>query len=478
VIDSAPLVSDVAEEQDQRILILAPSGRDTGLAEHALARAGMYVHSCEDLLGLRQEIAMGAGVVLVAEEALPRDDTAAPAWIGPEPAWSSLPVVVLTTRAPSLRSAAALRRLEVRPNVTFLERPLPKRTLISIVRAALENRRRQYAVRDYVREQVRLRKALQESEGYATRLLESIAEGFIAVDRNWRITFLNPHGEKILRPLGKDRHELLGMEFWDAFPKTRGTPFEDVYQAALRDQAAASIQAFYAPLDSWFDVRAYPSKDGLAIHFLDIGERKRAEKKRELLINELNHRVKNTLAIVQAIAHQTFHAGEVPAHISKTYEDRLAALATAHQLLTQSHWEHAFLDELAERTIASCGAPAGRIRQAGPHVPIPPKKTVTFAMALHELCTNAIKYGALSTATGRVDLAWSVADAPDRAFQMVWRESGGPAVTAPARKGFGLRLIEYGLAQEFGGRVTVDFAPTGLICTIEGALPRPEDQPQ
>jgi PAS domain S-box-containing protein len=370
-----------------------------------------------------------------------------------------------------------LRRLELRPNVTFLERPVPRRTLVSILRAALENRRRQYAVRDFVLEQVRLRRELQESEGRATRLLESIADGFIALDRDWRITFVNPQGEEIMRPLGRNRDAMLGMDFWDAFPQIRDTPFEEVYRAAMRDQAPARVQAFYAPLDSWFDVRAYPSKDGIAIHFLDIGERRRAEKNRELLINELNHRVKNTLAIVQAVAHQTFRQDDVPRQASKTFEDRLAALATAHDLLTRSNWEHTFLDELAEMTIASSGAPTDRVRQQGPRVSLSAKKAVTFAMALHELCTNAIKHGALSTDTGRVDVEWSVSDAPERAFRLDWRERDGPAVSAPSRKGFGLRLIEHGLAHEFGGRVTIDFAPPGLICTIEGALPRPEEKP-
>jgi hypothetical protein len=131
---------------DLRILILTPSGRDARLAEQTLARSGLSRQVCVDFDQLRREITSGAGAVLIAGEALPRDETANPeVWIGPEPPWSSLPLVVLTGRATST-DFAALRRLEHRPKVTFLERPVPKRTLISTLQGAIEARRRQYLV--------------------------------------------------------------------------------------------------------------------------------------------------------------------------------------------------------------------------------------------------------------------------------------------------------------------------------------------
>lgn len=322
-----------------------------------------------------------------------------------------------------------------------------------------------------VTEQVRLQKALQESERRANTILESIADGFITLDNDWRITFLNQRGEEILRPLGRGgREDLLGQVFWDTFPETRGTVFEETYFRAVREQTTASVDAFYPLLDSWFDVRAYPSADGLSIYFLDISERKQAEKHRELLVNELNHRVKNTLAVVQGLALQTFKRPDVPAAAMKAFESRLAALAATHNLLTRSNWGDTFLADLARETLDATWARDSRIHLEGPRVILQPKQAVTLAMALHELCTNAIKYGALSTTTGRVDLHWDVSNGPEPRLKLVWRESGGPPVEPPTRRGFGSRMVLQAIAQEFDGEVAMDFLPEGLVYTLAGGL--------
>ncbi len=322
-----------------------------------------------------------------------------------------------------------------------------------------------------VTEQVRLQEALQESERRANNILQSIADGFITLDEDWRITFLNQRGEEILRPLGRGgREDLLGQNFWDTFPETRGTIFEETYRRAMRERVTASVEGFYPLLDSWFDVRAYPSREGLSIYFLDISERKKAEKHRELLVNELNHRVKNTLAVVQGLALQTFRRSDVPAAATKAFESRLAALAAAHNLLTRSNWGDTPLADLARETLEATWAQDSRIHLHGPRVILQPKQAVTLAMALHELCTNAIKYGALATPTGHVDLHWSVSDAPERRLKLVWRESGGPPVEPPPRRGFGSRMVLRAISQEFGGKVTMDFRPEGLVCTVTDAV--------
>jgi PAS domain S-box-containing protein len=329
-----------------------------------------------------------------------------------------------------------------------------------------------------VTEQVRLQEALKESERRANRIVESIADGFITLDKDWRITFLNQRGEDILRPLGRGREELLGEVFWEAFPETQGSVFDETYRRAAREQTMATVEAFYPPLDSWFDVRAYPSEDGVAIHFLDISERKKAEKQRELLVNELNHRVKNTLAVVQGLAQQTFKRPDVPAVATKAFESRLTALAAAHNLLTRSNWGKTSLAELARETLEATLAHDARIHLQGPPVILKPKQAITLAMALHELCTNAIKYGALSTETGRVELHWNVSNSPEPRLTLVWRERGGPPVEPPTRRGFGSRMVVQAISQEFDGKVTMDFPPEGLVYKITDAVLGPDAPPE
>ena len=329
-----------------------------------------------------------------------------------------------------------------------------------------------------VTEQVRLHEALQESERRANTILESIADGFMTLDSNWHVTFLNHRGEEILRPLGKSREELLGKPFWKAFPQTRGTVFEETYRRAMREQTTASVEAFYAPLDSWFDVRAYPWGDGLSIYFLDVSERKKGESHRELLVNELNHRVKNTLAIVQGLALQTFKPPDVSVAASRAFEARLAALAATHNLLTRSNWQDTSLAELVSETLDVTWAKDSRIHLKGPRVILQPKQAVNLAMALHELCTNAIKYGALSTTTGQIELHWNISKDPEPRLNLVWRERGGPPVAPPTRRGFGSRMLVQAIRQEFDGEVTMEFRPEGLVYTIADAVLGPGRPPK
>lgn len=205
---------------------------------------------------------------------------------------------------------------------------------------------------------------------------------------------------------------------------------------------------------------------------IDIDERKRAEQQRALLVEELNHRVKNTLAVVQGLARQTFNAPEVPKGLAEIFQNRLAALAAAHNLLTRSNWENASLADVAADVLGAVGAETERITIAGPAVDLPARAALAMTMALNELNTNAVKYGALSAPGGVVSLTWETSsDAPGRLF-LEWRESGGPSVQPPARRGFGLRMIEHALAQDLDGQVTLEFRPSGLVCTVEAPLPR------
>jgi PAS domain S-box-containing protein len=195
---------------------------------------------------------------------------------------------------------------------------------------------------------------------------------------------------------------------------------------------------------------------------------KQAQWRQDLLIGELNHRVKNTLATVQSIAAQSFRETVDIETGLAVFEGRLIALSRAHDVLTRESWLGASLLELVHAAIEPFTNGGGnRFAIAGPPISVSPKMTLALAMALHELCTNAVKYGALSASNGRVDISWQVHDeAEQMILELRWAESGGPPVDAPTRKGFGTRLIERGLAREFGGSAELAFDPAGLICLV------------
>jgi two-component sensor histidine kinase/integral membrane sensor domain MASE1 len=197
----------------------------------------------------------------------------------------------------------------------------------------------------------------------------------------------------------------------------------------------------------------------------ELAHRRRAEEHQALLINELNHRVKNTLATVQSLGVQTLRSYGDAAEARHAFEGRLIALSAAHNLLTASSWDSADLAEVARQAVAPFGPE--RVVAQGPDVRLAPSQALALAMAFHELGTNAIKYGALSAAEGRVDLAWR--EEAGR-VELRWTESGGPEVRASDRKGFGSRLIKEGLARELDGEVRLVFEPRGVWCEIRFGL--------
>ena len=212
---------------------------------------------------------------------------------------------------------------------------------------------------------------------------------------------------------------------------------------------------------------------GVFVQGHDVTEQYRAEEHQKLLINELNHRVKNTLSIVQALAMQSFSDGNDPAIARQTFDARLNALSAAHNLLTLQNWEGAGLVETVRASVsATAGANVSRFTIEGPEIPLPAQTAVSLAMAVHELCTNAIKHGALSNDSGTVDVRWTAEDLGPGlvSLTIVWMENGGPPVQVPGRRGFGTRLIERGLSAELRSQVTMDFRPEGLQCIIVAKL--------
>lgn len=198
-------------------------------------------------------------------------------------------------------------------------------------------------------------------------------------------------------------------------------------------------------------------------------ERRRADEHQRLLMNELNHRVKNTLATVQSIAMHTSRNTREPALFAHVFMARIGALARAHELLSEASWSGASLREVIHRTLAPhiSRGDERRLILSGPAVQLGPNAAVTLNMAFHELATNATKYGALSVDRGRVEVTWSLATGAEPVILLLeWRETGGPAVAEPVRRGFGSRLIEHALAREFEGDIDLTFAPDGVTCRM------------
>jgi two-component sensor histidine kinase len=201
----------------------------------------------------------------------------------------------------------------------------------------------------------------------------------------------------------------------------------------------------------------------------DVTERKRAEARQRLLLAELNHRVKNTLVAVQSVAAQTARQAETADGFRAAFQSRLMALARSHDMLTEGGWEGAALREVAQRTLAAYGGAPARFGLSGPPVRLAPAAVVTLNLAFHELATNAAKHGALSAPGGRVEVGWTLEAGDgggDPALAISWEERGGPPVRPPESRGFGSRLIERGLPQEFGAEVSLRFAPAGVECRI------------
>lgn len=203
---------------------------------------------------------------------------------------------------------------------------------------------------------------------------------------------------------------------------------------------------------------------------LDVTDRKRAEERQRVLVAELNHRVKNTLAIVQSLALQTHRTTDNPVAFMEALNARVRALAKAHDLLTENSWEGALLKDVIGRTLepyARDTAAGSRIEISGPPLRLNSETAVAMNMAFHELVTNAAKYGALSTPGGAVRVTWDVDASGDPGLIAIeWRETGGPVVQPPTRRGFGSHVLEAGLAHELDGKVVMDFQPDGFVCRM------------
>ena len=323
-------------------------------------------------------------------------------------------------------------------------------------------------------ENARLYGDLQDRESRIRRLVDANIIGIIIWTADGRILEAN---DAFLALIGYDRQELeMGQVGW-----TDLTPPEwfDVDARALQQVIATGRQAPFekeyfrkdgSRVPVLVGVATFSAKPDEGVAFiLDLSERKKAEERQKVMINELNHRVKNTLATVTAIAAHTLRSAPSPETFREAFEGRLTALSKTHDILNRTFWTGVGLRDLAQEELAPfSGGDEERIEISGDDIVLGRVAAVTLGMAFHELAVNAAKYGALSVPGGRVQVSWRPCG-PGR-LHLEWRESGGPPVHPPRRRGFGSRLIERALAAELRGQVQLDFAPEGVRCTMDMAL--------
>ena len=329
-----------------------------------------------------------------------------------------------------------------------------------------------------VTEAQHLEDRLREGERHLRDLLEALPAAVYTTDAEGRITFFNRAAVEMAgrKPQQGDKWCVT----WRLFnPDGTPLPHDECPMAiALKeDRPVRGAEAIAErPDGSRVPFIPYPTPlhdaDGKlvgAINMLvDITERKQAENRQKTLIDELNHRVKNTLATVQSLAAQTVRHADSAEDLYERLEARLLALSRAHDLLTRRHWEDAPLDCLVREILAPIDdGGLGRVNIEGASVSVSTRQALNLTMVLNELATNAVKYGALSVDEGKVGVKWSIEQQADCSFLVLdWRESDGPSVIPPTRRGLGSRLMERCIERDLGGDLDLAFLPEGLTCRI------------
>jgi PAS domain S-box-containing protein len=331
---------------------------------------------------------------------------------------------------------------------------------------------------------------LRGQREWLSTTLGSIGEGVIATDPNGSVLLLNKVAEELT---GWPAAEARGRPIWEVFrvvDETTRKSVDDPALTALRERAVARpetgallitregtelpVEHSGAPIVGHDGTLA-----GAVLVFRDVTERQRTAQRQTMLVGELNHRVKNALAIVQSLVQASLRqATSKPAQLmAKTLAERLQALHRAHDLLLESQWSGASLKDMVERELDPYRREGGpKIVIKGPDVLLPPQCTSILAMTLHELATNAVKYGALSQNTGQLGVSWKTARG--NRLLLTWEERGSPA--APQKVsggGFGTQLIDKGIRHNLGGETKLEFRPTGLYVELNVPL-KPSSEPR
>ncbi|PHY21760.1 sensor histidine kinase [Caulobacter sp. BP25] len=315
---------------------------------------------------------------------------------------------------------------------------------------------------------------LEGAGAYFLSVIEASQDCIRVISADGYVEYMNARGKQLLEIEdfeGRNRDR-----YWpDMWPAESRLIVENALRAALAGRAV-SFQAFNPTVKGaprWWDTMVSPViVDGKVVRVLatsrDVTGERLAESHRQLLVNELNHRVKNTLATIQSITQQSLRNAGVDCAVRDALEGRLMAIAATHNVLTDQNWSAASLRQIIDGSVIPYRASPDQLTVSGPDLKVSPKTAVVMALAFHELAINALKYGALSAPTGHVDVIWTVK--PKDRLHIEWRESGGPLVRPPKRRGFGSRIVESALPGELAGTVQVDYRPDGLRCAIDAPL--------
>ena len=324
------------------------------------------------------------------------------------------------------------------------------------------------------------------AERFASSILEQATDAIFVCDASGRITKASWAAEHLLEKpvVGRSLAETVPLEVAEAEQAQPSGPSvsADALLRALR--AGQTYHGLEVRLgidaleDRHFLLSAGPLYDGGAanigaiVTLTDISERKRAEEHKTVLVAELNHRVKNILAIVQSVAWQTVASNQSLSSFKQAFDGRLKAISLAHDILTRVRWGQVALDDLIAQSIApyADAERAAPIATSGPPLLMPSHVVVPFAMILHELATNAAKYGAFAAETGRLAIDWRLVD-DGRTVRFAWTERGGPLVKADVRPGFGSKLISRVITYDLQGSAELAFEPDGFRCTFTFPVP-------
>jgi PAS domain S-box-containing protein len=320
---------------------------------------------------------------------------------------------------------------------------------------------------------------LQGAGAYFLSIVEASRDCIRVISPEGLVEYMNARGQALFEIddfEGRNR-----SRYWpDMWPPESRASVELALRTALSGEAAA-FRALCPTAKGdprWWDTTVSPilseerGEEGRVIRVLatsrDVTGEVRAEAHRQLLVNELNHRVKNTLATIQSIASQSLRNAGVDPSVRGALEGRLMAIAATHNVLTDENWSAASLRQIVDGSVTPYRNNASQLTIGGDDLMVSPKPAVVLALAFHELAINALKYGALSVAGGHVDIGWSVTGG--ERLDISWTERGGPPVRPPERRGFGSRIIELALPNELGGEVDLDYRPEGLRCRIRAPL--------
>ncbi|MFN3613763.1 MAG: sensor histidine kinase [Rubrimonas sp.] len=311
--------------------------------------------------------------------------------------------------------------------------------------------------------------ALAASEARLRSVLEFTSDGVFTVDHAWRVTFVNGRARKLI---GEDR-AIVGQSLWDAFPEAVGGPFWDAYHEAMQAGRTVRIEARYDPLGVTVEAAAHPFDGGLAVFFRDVTREREAEAAREALTREMAHRIGNLFALANSMIAMTARGAETPADMARRLSGRLMALAEAHRLAQPGDGAEGggSLRALLTTLLSPYREGRAAIEILAPDMPVGPDATTALALIVHELATNAAKYGALADEGGRLTIEALTDEAADL-LTLRWTETRSTPLTAPAGKGFGSALLSATARGRLGGAIAHDWRPEGLVVTVTAGLAR------